>query len=94
MTERVRYLIQIAIPLPGGLSHALRRPTMDLLRTEVALQHRFQNHLHQHIRLHRLPYAQRLQTDARPESRHIQGAISAGGERSVGDTVPVQVHIL
>jgi hypothetical protein len=66
---------------------------MDLLRTEIALQHHFQNHLHQHIGLYRLPHAQRLQTDARPESRHVQGAISAGSERSFGDTVPVQVHI-
>lgn len=56
--ERLRYLVQVAIPLPDRLSYALRRPAMDLLRAKVPLPDRVQNHLHQHVGLHRLPDAQ------------------------------------
>jgi hypothetical protein len=61
--ERVRDLVQVAIPLPHCLPHAVHRPAMDLLRAQLPLQHRLQDCLHQHFRVHRLPYAQRLQTD-------------------------------
>ena len=56
--ERLWYLFQVAIPLPDRLSYALRRPVMDLLRAQIPLPDRVQNHLHQHVRLHRLPDAQ------------------------------------
>lgn len=62
-TERVWHLLQIAIPLPRGLPYALRRSAMDLLRAQIAVQHRLQDCFHQHIRIHRLPDAQRLQTN-------------------------------
>lgn len=77
-TERIRHLLQIAIPLPYGLPYALRRFAMDFLRTETAIQYHLQNRLHQHLRVHCLPHAERLQADSRPEFGYIQGSISVG----------------
>lgn len=55
--ERVGYLVQVAIPLPHRLPHALHRSSMDLLRAQVSLQHRLQNCLHQHIGVYCVPNA-------------------------------------
>lgn len=55
--ERVGYLVQVAIPLPHRLPHAIHRSTMDLLRAQVSLQHRVQNRLHKHFGVYCLPYA-------------------------------------
>jgi hypothetical protein len=62
---------------------------MDLLRAQGSLQHRIQDCLHQRVRIHRVPHAERLQTNPRSEPGHIQGAIFARSERGTGDHIPV-----
>jgi hypothetical protein len=93
-TERVRHLVQVAIPLLDCLPYPIRRSSVDLLRAQGTLQHLLQNCLHQRVRVHRVPHAERLQTNSRPEPGHIQGAIPIGSERGARDHIPVQVHLL
>jgi hypothetical protein len=61
--ERVRYLVQIAIPLPHCLPHTIHRLALDILRAQITLQHRVQNRFYQHLSIHRVSYVERLQTN-------------------------------
>lgn len=66
------------------------RSILDL--HQLGLQHYLQNHVHLLLRIRDISHAQRLQTDARPQSRHLQGPVSSRCKRRARNPPPLQVH--
>jgi hypothetical protein len=90
--ERVWNLIQIAILILPRLLHPLHRSPLDLLPAVFALQYHFQSRLPRLLQLCHLPHAQRLQTHARPQPRHLQSRVSARWLSTTRDSISIQVH--
>lgn len=66
---------------------------MDSVRSGLALQHRLQDCVYRLLLVHHLSHAQRLQINARPEYRYVQGRVPSWRQRGPCGFRSQQIHL-